>query len=62
MPGPVDGIRLAECVNRDHPQIELVVTSGKQHLTDEALPDDGTFLPKPYGQADLVRVLRQKLC
>jgi YesN/AraC family two-component response regulator len=62
MPGPVDGIRLAECVNRDHPRIELVVTSGRQYFNDAALPDEGTFLPKPYGQADLVRVLREKLC
>lgn len=62
MPGPVDGIRLAEVVHRDHPHIELVVTSGRRNVNEDALPDDGTFLPKPYKQADLVRVLRKKLC
>jgi len=62
MPGPVDGILLAECVHRDHPGMELIVTSGKQHISEDALPDEGTFLPKPYAQADLVRALREKLC
>jgi CheY-like chemotaxis protein len=62
MPGPLDGIRLAECVHRDHPEIELVVTSGQHHISEDALPDEGTFLPKPYAQAELVRTLRAKLC
>jgi CheY-like chemotaxis protein len=62
MPGPVDGLRLAECVHRNHPHIELVVTSGRRNIIEDALPDDGTFLPKPYKQADLVRVLTEKLC
>jgi two-component system, response regulator PdtaR len=62
MPGPVDGVELVECVHRDHPEIELVVTSGRSHISERALPDEGTFLPKPYGQDDLVRTLKQKLC
>jgi CheY-like chemotaxis protein len=62
MPGPVDGIRLAECVHRDRPHVELVITSGKHHISEAALPDEGTFLPKPYGQTDFVRILREKLC
>ena len=62
MPGDVDGIRLAECVHRDHPEIELVVTSAKRHIDEDTLPDNGTFLPKPYSQADLVRALKEKLC
>lgn len=62
MPGPLNGICLAECVHRDHPEIELVVTSGQRHVSEDALPDEGTFLPKPYGQAELVRTLRKKLC
>ena len=62
MPGPTDGLKLAECVHRDHPDIELIVTSGERNIREDALPDDGTFLPKPYGQMDLVRTLRRKLC
>jgi DNA-binding NtrC family response regulator len=62
MPGPTDGVKLAQCVHRDHPEIELIVTSGEHHISDDDLPDHGTFLPKPYGQTDLVRTLREKLC
>ena len=62
MPGPLDGICLAECVHRDHPNIELVVTSGQRRISDNELPDSGTFLSKPYGQAELVRTLQKKIC
>lgn len=62
MPGSIDGLKLAECVHREHPHIELVVTSGKRRISDDELPDDGTFLPKPYAQSELVRTLRDKLC
>jgi CheY-like chemotaxis protein len=61
MPGEMDGLELASCVHRLHPHIELVVTSGKRGLADSALPDDGTFLCKPYGIEDLVSVIGSKL-
>jgi CheY-like chemotaxis protein len=61
MPGDMDGLALAETVHQLHPRIELVVTSGKQVLAREALPDDGTFLPKPYGLEELVGMIGSKL-
>ena len=61
MPGEIDGLDLAERVHRAHPDMELVVTSGKQALADSSLPDNGTFLCKPYGIDDLVRVIKDKL-
>ena len=61
LPGSMNGLELATVVNRDHPSIELVVTSGRHRFADDELPDDGTFLPKPYLEADLIRVLNQKL-
>jgi CheY-like chemotaxis protein len=61
LPGSMDGLELATLVHRDHPNIELVVTSGRHRFSDEELPDDGTFLPKPYLEADLIRVINQKL-
>ena len=61
LPGTTDGLQLAEFVHREYPNIELVVTSGRLRLTDEELPDAGTFLAKPYLEADLIRVLDQKL-
>jgi hypothetical protein len=30
-------------------------------VQDGEIPDDGTFLPKPYGVNDLQRVVEQKL-
>jgi DNA-binding NtrC family response regulator len=62
MPGEMSGLDLAESVHRTHPHMELVVTSGKQALPKWSLPDNGTFLCKPYGVDDLVEVLRSKLC
>ena len=38
MPGEMDGLGLAERVHRTHPHIELVVTSGKQALSNSSLP------------------------
>lgn len=61
MPGEMDGLELASCVHQLHPHIELVVTSGKRALSDTVLPDDGTFLCKPYGIDDLVSVIGSKL-
>lgn len=61
MPGDMDGIALAECVHRLHPHVELVITSGKRVIAEEALPDAGTFLPKPYGFEDLTQAIEEKL-
>jgi DNA-binding NtrC family response regulator len=61
MPGQMDGLELAACVHQRRPHVHLVVTSGKRALADCVLPDDGSFLPKPYGFDDLVRLIKCKL-
>ena len=61
LPGAINGLQLAAFVHQEYPNIELIVTSGRHRLSDDELPDDGTFLPKPYLERDLVRVLSQKL-
>jgi two-component system, response regulator PdtaR len=60
MPG-MDGLELARFVHRIYPAIQLVITSGKRALSDIELPDDGTFLAKPYDSDQLVRVIEAKL-
>ena len=60
MPGDMDGLALAECVHRLHPHVELVVTSGKRFIANDNLPDNGTFLGKPYGLEALVDVISRK--
>ncbi|OHV17418.1 response regulator [Methylorubrum extorquens] len=54
MPGKMDGLTLATHVAERWPDIRLVVTSGRQELTNEELPDDGQFVEKPYRQRQLV--------
>jgi DNA-binding NtrC family response regulator len=61
MPGDMDGLALAECVHQLHPNVELVVTSGKAVIADSALPDEGTFLRKPYGFEELTQAIERKL-
>lgn len=53
MPGAMDGLALARHVARNRPEIRVIVTSGRQWLDASSLPDDGIFLPKPYGASQL---------
>ena len=61
MPGEMDGLELAACVHAVRPNVHLVITSGKRMLPDSALPNSGTFLPKPYSFNQLVQTIADKL-
>ncbi|MEG3175142.1 response regulator [Sphingomonas sp. RB3P16] len=61
MPGQMDGIELAAQVVRLHPEIKVIVTSGRQWLEDDSLPDHGRFLKKPYGQRELTEMVREQV-
>lgn len=61
MPGAMDGLQLPEYVHQTHPNIALVITSGKQTVSDNELPDDGSFLPKPYVYSQFVGLIGRKL-
>ena|SRR5450759_4567429 len=61
MPGPMNGLGLAEQVHVNRPEVELIVTSGATTLQDSDLPDSGTFLPKPYRMTRLLEVVKHKL-
>lgn len=61
MPGGMDGLELAEKVSIERPDVEFIVTSGQVHVTDNQLPDHGTFLPKPYRTDQLARLVEEKL-
>lgn len=45
----IDGVELARQVHEQWPNILLLVTSGGRMIVDRDIPDDGQFLPKPYG-------------
>ena len=61
MPGGMDGLELADQVFKLRPDVELIVTSGRLRLSDRALPDHGTFLPKPYRASDLIALIQAEL-
>jgi two-component system, response regulator PdtaR len=61
MPGEMNGLELAALVHQCHPQIHLVITSGKGFLADYVLPANGTFMPKPYTYDQLLHVLAGKI-
>lgn len=61
MPGSTDGFALARYVADRWPQVEIVVASGRLRPGPDDLPEEATFVGKPFG-ADLIREhLRRKL-
>jgi CheY-like chemotaxis protein len=58
MPGQMNGIELAREVHARWPKVMLLVTSGREVLSDQEIPDDGRFMPKPYGAAALRQSVR----
>ena len=61
MPGSLDGVELAKRVHRSHPHMHIVISSGRGAVPPTEIPDDGTFLPKPYGVHELQSVVEKKL-
>ena len=57
MPGDVDGLDLARIVAKRWPHILVVITSGHGRIGDEAIPDDGRFIPKPYAPEKVAQTI-----
>ncbi|MBM0204672.1 response regulator [Micromonospora sp. STR1s_5] len=58
MPGDLNGMGLAEQVHQRWPEVLLLVTSGRQSLSDDDVPDDGMFVAKPYAGEELSGALK----
>jgi two-component system, response regulator PdtaR len=56
--GSMDGLKLANHVNRRWPSIKIIATSGHPKVSDD-LPDGGVFLPKPYTADRVAAVIRE---
>lgn len=56
MPGPMDGLRLAETVKRIHPDLPILLTTGYSREAQDA-PADFPILRKPYQIHELSRAL-----
>ena len=61
MPGSMDGLALLQRVHDLKPEVELILTSGREYFAKGTLPDDGTFLPKPYSASQLCELVAAKL-
>lgn len=61
MPGLMSGLDLAEHVHKDWPEVELIVTSGGIKVEESELPDNGTFISKPYQANRLAEIVSQKV-
>ena len=55
LPGRIDGIDLANEIERRWPQIEILMTSGHHVPNTDLVRSYGRFVPKPYPPAAVVR-------
>jgi len=53
MPGSMNGLKLAHYVRNRWPPIKIIVTSGVERPTDDALPDGVRFFSKPYDPSQI---------
>jgi DNA-binding NtrC family response regulator len=59
MPGQLDGLTLAKLINKRHPQIPVILTSG--HLLNNEPIDAAFFVQKPFNQAILLGLIASLL-
>ncbi len=58
MPGSMDGLKLAHAIRNRWPPIKIIVTSGREFLTERDLPEGGRFFAKPYDPFQIRETLR----
>ena len=60
MPGNLDGLALAQWVHRSQTDTRIVLTSGAARTPGD-VKEYASFLPKPYAEKDVERLLRSVL-
>ena len=60
MPGNMDGLALAQWVHRSQADTRIVLTSGAARTLGD-VKEYTSFLPKPYAEKDVERLLRSVL-
>jgi CheY-like chemotaxis protein len=60
MPG-MDGVALARRARELCPDVQVIVTSARRAIPLEQLPENGTFLAKPYGSHQLASAVQATL-
>jgi hypothetical protein len=61
MPGRMDGLKLARCVRKRWPAVQLVVASGAMLVCADDLPAGARVFHKPYGAAAIVSAVTEML-
>ncbi len=59
MPGSLNGMKLAHCIRKRWPPIEIILTSGRSFPQGNELPSRVTFLSKPYQLSKLVEMVTE---
>lgn len=57
LPGTMDGLALAEEVERRWPQIRILIASGRTAPPASQLSGKVSFIPKPYGSGEFLAAL-----
>ena len=60
MPGNMDGLALAQWVHRSQADTRIILTSGAAKAPGD-VEEYASFLPKPYAEKDVERLLRSVL-
>jgi CheY-like chemotaxis protein len=58
MPGSMDGLKLAHAVRNRWPPIKIIVTSGRELVGAQDMPDGARFFAKPYDPAEIRETIR----
>jgi CheY-like chemotaxis protein len=59
MPGSMDGLKLAHAVRNRWPPIKIIVTSGRDLIAEQVLPEGGRFFSKTYNPIEILDALRE---
>jgi DNA-binding NtrC family response regulator len=61
MPGPMDGVQLANMIYQRWPQLPVILTSGNLNMVEGLLPAQATFIAKPWSLDVLHETVRDFL-
>jgi CheY-like chemotaxis protein len=60
LPGPINGLELAHQLSRERPDVQLVLTTAGEDLTQAEIPKGARTLRKPYASGELCAVVAPK--
>jgi CheY-like chemotaxis protein len=61
LPGKLNGCDLAREIHARRPDVSVMLTSGRALPLNYKIPEGGIFIPKPYSQGAVVRLISSLL-